>query len=234
MKVVKYTTFFVFVVFFVLCSCKKEKQKYSCDPVVDEWVKENKRSFQDITREQIGLLPMGLQKSVFLALKPEKQFQLWFEKFAIVREQWDVPVQEIIDEVFEVFDVSWYECPLTDERIEFIEKIEHEILTNLMDSIDYVINFCLLSTEDELVRLKNPEEIDYSWISFPSEIKVEDFSKEAPGGGGSSVFDCKCEWHVTCLWSQSLCIKGGCRKTVKGCGFGFSKPCTGTCSLAMK
>ena len=236
MKLFKYITFFVALIIFG--GCTKEDRKYSCNPVVDEWVKESKGSFQGITREQIGLLPMGLQKSVFLALKPEKQLQLWLDKLAIVREQWGAPVQEIIDIVFETIDVSWYENPLTDERLGFVEKIEYEILTSLMDSIDYVMNFCLLSTEEELVKLKNPEEIDYSWINFPPEIKIEDFSKEVPGGsggaGGSFIADCKCEWHVTCVWSQSPCIKEGCNETEKGCGFGFVKPCTGTCSFALK
>lgn len=214
----------------LFCSCKKEERVYSCDPTINEWVSKNKSSFRNISREQIGLLPMGLQKSVFRSLTPEKQWQLWVEKFNIVRGQWDSPVQKVVDLVLEVMDDSWYSQPLSDDQLLFIKKIEDELLTNLMDSIDYVINFCLLSTEEELLELRNPERIDYSWISFPPEINIADFSKEAPGGSGSVVLDCKCEWDVSCLWSLSGCIKEGCNKTTTGCGLGFTKPCTGTCS----
>ena len=203
---------------------------YSCDPTINEWVSKNKSSFQDISREQMGLLPMGLQKSVFRSLSPEKQWQLWADKFNIVRDQWDAPVQKVVDLVLNTMDVSWYSQPLSDDKLLFVKEVEDELLTNPMDSIDYVINFCLLSTEEELMELRNPGEIDYSWITFPKEIKITDFSKDVPGGG-SVLLDCKCEWDVSCLWSSSGCIKNGkCRKTDTGCGFGFTKPCTGTCS----
>ncbi|MBQ8958915.1 MAG: bacteriocin fulvocin C-related protein [Bacteroidales bacterium] len=234
MKHLKYQLIVVFAVSILVCSCKKEDQVYSCNPTINEWVRKNKSSFQEISREQIGLLPMGLQKSVFRSLTPEKQWQLWVEKFNIVRSQWDAPVQRVVDLALKTMDASWYSQPLTDDRLKFINAIEDELLTNLMDSIDYVVNFCLLSTENELLELRQPERIDYSWISFPPEISIADFSKEAPGGGSAPVLlDCKCEWDVSCLWSLSGCIKEGCNKTNTGCGFGFSKPCTGTCSRLM-
>ena len=237
MKKLKYimaTLMVALVVAVVLVGCKKEEKTYSCNPTINKWVAKNKDSFSSITREQIGSLPMSLQKSVFLCLTPEKQWALWKEKLSLERGKWDEPVQNIIDIITNTVDCSWYSKPLDKEQDLFFKNIEEKILTSLMDSIDYVICFCSLSTEEQIQKLSNPNDIDYSWISFPSEICPDDFSKEAPGGSGSSSFnDCKCAWDITCFWSNSPCIKSGCKPTEKGCGILGQYPCTGTCSKAL-
>ncbi len=212
----------------VLMGCKKEKLEYSCNPEIDKWAKKNAELFASASREQVAMLPLEYQQAAFRTLSPLRKYRIWKEKMTIIRSNWDEPVQFKIDEILKEFDSSWYVSKQDLEKhVDFIKKWEDDMLRHYLDTTDYVINFYLLATPEEIdVYLNYPETIDYSWVIFPRE-----HSKDVPGGNQSTKTKCMCSTNISCsLFGNGTCTNTECEQTSGGCGlfgaFDCRKDCT--------
>jgi len=68
----------------VLFSCQQTDLEYSCDPVINKFVIENKAEFSQISVAQLTTIEPALQKAVFRSWTPEKKRNAWIEKSGII------------------------------------------------------------------------------------------------------------------------------------------------------
>ena len=211
----------------IFYGCTKEQNKYSCDPQTNHWAEVNKSVFQTATRQQIATLPLDLSLAAYRTLDPQVRYDLWLEKLDIVYQQWDKPVQDMIDDLRTQLEVSWFDYTLNERDDEYLNKWENEMLTEWMDSVNYAFCFYMLSTEEEFEK-KNyyPEQVDISWVNIPKEL----LSKDVPGGGSNSPLRCNCEWQATCVPDMS-CSNSHCEQQPSGCKLLYLYPCTRMCEL---
>ncbi len=199
--------------------CKKETLKYSCDKEINAWAVENENKFHNVTRQQLVALPFDLQLAAFRTLTPEEKSRLWQDKLNTIYDDWDVTTRSIIDKLEQHVAPHLYEKESkADIDTLALEKIKAELLAR-MDSVDFLINFCILPTEQELdILINSPELADCSWISIPDNIN----DKAAPGSGLTGLNTCNCNSSLFCtLINQGTC-KGGCNlddQSAGGCGF---------------
>lgn len=229
-NIVKKTMFVLFIMGLVgIVSCKKEKQ-YSCDPEVHNWAKENAEKFQDITREKLATLPLPLAQAAYRTMNPEKKFEFWQKKLDIVYSQWDAPVREMIDDMRTHMSVDWFDPNADTIDKDYINVWEKTMLTEWMDSTNYVLCFCMIHTENELDAVeKSSGQGEYAWANVPSELTEKYQSAKAPpGGGGGGPIACYCAWHSTCPEGEK-CIDDNCNQTFEGCGWGWLDPCKKIC-----
>ena len=222
----------LFVAVIMLYGCKKEESlKYSCDPKINQWVSENKASFCDITRKQLSVIPPYLQIPVYRSLTAQQKHDFWMEKLELIAKDWDKPVQIFIEKLKQDIKLEWFAETSPDYLSQYIEKVEYEILTTLMDTSDYIVNFCTISTAEEIeYYLNNHEDIDYSWLPNHNFALGLLESKEAERP------DCYCRWNQYCdgYWPDDKCLHGGCSTSSSGCGFLNLMSCKGLCPFLDK
>ncbi|MDP2114360.1 MAG: bacteriocin fulvocin C-related protein, partial [Bacteroidota bacterium] len=64
----------------VLFSCQQTELEYSCDPVINKFVLENKVEFSQISVTELTTYEVALQKAVFRSWDPEKKRNAWLDK----------------------------------------------------------------------------------------------------------------------------------------------------------
>ena len=155
-----------------ITSCRKaNEESFSCNPEINKWVKTYKSSLQDISRDQIAMLPVRYQRPVFRSLSGEKKLSLWQQKLELVlQEDWDFSTRAKIVELLEKLNLNLYNKPISEppstEWQNYLDEWEHDMLgNNRIDSVQFIIHFCTLMTFDEVDKLLNhPETIDRSWL----------------------------------------------------------------------
>lgn len=229
MKMNKLTKIIValIVAVIVLDGCKKEESlQYSCNPEINQWVAENKGSFCDITRKQLAVIPPYLQVPIYRSLSAQKKHDFWVEKLELITSDWDEPVRIFIERLKQDIGPEWFSETTPDYVTQYIEKAEYEILTTLMDTSDYVVNFCTISTAEEIeYYINHSDDIDYSWLPNHSFALGIMESKEPV------LPDCYCRWNQYChgFWPDDDCKHGGCSTSSSGCGFLNLMSCKGLC-----
>lgn len=212
-------------------SCNKERDlKYSCNPKINRWVLKNVESIAAASRQQLAVLPLDFQKASYLTLSPERKYELWNEKLELVKANWDEPVQNMIVDLQNHITIDWFNDTLQMADFEYLKGWEYQMLSQLMDTVDYAISFMQLASEGELEQmLENPKQFDYSWLNDPSLVNDYSNSKAAPGGNNN--LNCKCQWDITCTsLNMGLCLKDHtCNTTPSGCGLLYMYECKGHC-----
>lgn len=148
------------------------------------------------------------------------------EKLELITKDWDKPVQDFVEKLKQEISPEWFVEPTPDYLTKYIELAECEILTTLMDTADYIINFCTISTAEEIeYYINNFESIDYSWLPNHKFVtgQVESKAAELP--------DCYCRWNQYCdgFWPDDECRHGRCSTVSTGCGFLNLMSCKGLC-----
>ena len=211
----------------LLFGCAKEEPlKYSCDPKVNQWVTENMDAFRNITRKQLSVMPPYLQIPVYRSLPAQQKYEFWMEKLELIMNDWDKPVQDFIEKLTQDINPEWFDETTPDYVMLYIEQAENEILTALMDTSDYIINFCTISTAEEIeYYINNIEHINYSWLPNQEFVSVQ------IGSRTSEVPDCYCRWNQYChgFMPDDECKHGGCSTSSSGCGFLNLMSCKGLC-----
>src|SRR5450755_1808512 len=65
----------------IIFSSFKNEIKYSCDPEIDRWVKENKEKFKDISLANLNSYTTSQRLAIYRTLTSQKHEKLWVEKF---------------------------------------------------------------------------------------------------------------------------------------------------------
>ncbi len=227
----------IILTLFILNSCSKEKQEFSCNKKVDSWVKTYKTEVGELSRKQLVTLPPSYQKAIFTSLSKEKKYDLYLEKLNILLKteyntKYKNKIKELLDFISpEIYDHRVDEKP-KDYVISFLNKWENDVLTKFeTDTLMYSIKFCTLMTKKEFdFYLDNYSKIDYSWLKGGDKILRPTLR---PGGGGLGS-DCTCSYSIYCSILLTVTCEDGlnsCR-VVWNCGLVGTSKCTGQCDSA--
>ena len=221
--------FFVLILSTMLNSCSKvETANYSCDPIVNNWIIENKTDLNNTTREQLISLPINYQIPIYRSLSNNKKQELWKAKIDLILTESDVYNEETLT-LIEKFARSLSSEMFDPEQSESAKSLVDKFIANifelnpLVDSLSVVIDFASLYTYSELENYLHTNIVpDYSWL--PGSIDVR--------GPIGSTPDCLCRWSLTCsMLNMGHCDETyQCLSTESGCGFMFLYSCTGRCS----
>ena len=119
MKKFFYTAFLLFVLLF--SSCQEEKQTYSCDPTIDQWVKNNLDEIQSMTRATWKTLPENFKGATFGAFTPQQKITFWKERLNVILElDWNTKEQEHIQKLHFMVQENplWFDVSNRTEEIE--------------------------------------------------------------------------------------------------------------------
>lgn len=219
---------------FILFSCDKEEEVYSCNPKINEWAKKYKNEFADISREQLVQVPIRYQNAIYQTLLPEKKLAFWQEKLDLVLiQENESKIREEVIKLKNSLKIDYYNISNGDsippEHRQFIKNWENEMFEKCgIDSAYFVVNFCTLMTFKEVDKLVlHSQDIDLSWLAGNHEIEIDN---TVPPGGGTLLSDCECIYDIYC--SLFLIVdcdnKARCKKT-NGCGVTGTSICTGFC-----
>jgi len=214
----------------VITSCvKEEKQIYSCNELINDFVVANKSTLAEISREQIATLPVAYQRAILNSLTKEKRASLWVEKLNLVlsseaiSDDYRNKIAQLRDFIHpDIYNRGVDEKP--EEYVtSFINSWEQDVLGEMeSDTAVFSINFCTLMTFDEFEYfLNNAESIDYSWLDGAEDIVL------LPQGSGT----CTCRYDFYCSVFMNIeCEDGknGCTPSYE-CGVLGSSKCDGMC-----
>ena len=71
---------FYFILILILTSCQHDELLYSCDPVINSYVIENKLKLAQIDVLQITSYEYSLQKAIFNSWDFAKKREVWIDK----------------------------------------------------------------------------------------------------------------------------------------------------------
>lgn len=218
MKYLSYPYLIILSMTVAFFSCEKNNPEFSCDPGINEYVKNNKKALSAIPLDEFNSYNINLQRAVFNSWDHVKKRDAWLEKFSIIKEN----------------------EPFSPAEINHINKIEKHISPNYfhMDTLENTVaersNFAEnwmgyagneLHWSDEYIAFivfrlyTSPEQI-YQELS-----EINQLNKTITAG--TEINDCNCNTTID-LCTIGYCNSGNCN-VGEGCGWLMSRVCDGTC-----
>lgn len=200
----------------LLLSCQQEVV-YSCDPVKNQWVKDNLYEISQMTRSQWLELDISYSKPVYSAFSPSQKHNLWVEKMRDLNK----------------FD--WNEK----------EKAHLESLMNLLENNKNLFDEKNMENDDFYAHIKSFEYNWYTYgkdelgwsIDLMRSIVTDPhplYNKEgsllinigqvAPTIATRGEPDCNC--NLTSIWYAD-CVERSCNYSATDCGFLTFFSCNG-------
>lgn len=202
----------------ILFSCQQTEFEFSCDPVINKIVLENKEEFSKIPVSVVAAYDIPLQKAVFRSWTPEKKRSAWLDKLHSVLETHS----------------------FTKEETEHIQKLIGHIAS------DYFLNSKIptqvksrLSFADEWLNYASTELgwseqfiafLVYRLYTMESQFEAETNllkSISVSSATNSETESCNCNTSSD-YCSYSDCTSNGCSSS-SGCGWLWSETCNGNC-----
>ena len=209
---------FLFTVLF-LYSCQQTELQFSCDPVIDAYVTENRDELAQLTVHEVTVYELPLQRAIFASWSAEKKRNVWLDKLHYVMENEPLieaeigHIQDLIDHVVPgYFEESTVEQEKS-ERYAFAEKWQHyaSIVLGWPESYIGFLVFRLYTS--------------------PSQITAEKDLLEAIKMSVVTDTELNCDCNGTDDFCQNAdCGSGECSSTQFGCGWLFMDSCNGICS----
>lgn len=202
----------------LLFSCKEKSELlYSCDPNIDQWVKENLVEIRQMKRDEWNELDERLKKPVFSAFTKNQKQCFWLQK---------------IDEIIEL---GWNEQELNhwllakkeiEKRVGAFDDVQNQ---NDVDSLE------IYFFEWKNIAIKEffwPKSFIMATLYVGNKVidkegTLEIIEKDVKLKT-STENDCECLYGVGCLPYGGTCYKGNCNNVI-GCGLLGTSLCDGTC-----
>ena len=216
---------------FVASSCTQEEEMYSCNPEVDNWVKENKDLIRRMTRSQWCELDYQVSTASYTAFTQSQKIDFWMEKLE------------------EVKKLDW-----ATEELAHIQKVEDFISTHPEFFGDEKLSEKELDdVETYFVKWTKYGKRHFGWSNKTAMAIVctgfkmidKNGNMQIPQNGtrsrmtanavmSSSVeFNCNCnkDSYFTCIMDPlGSCDDSSCKWDGRdGCGFLMLEECDGTC-----
>lgn len=221
----------IFILSGYLISC--ESDVYSCDPLADDWVKENLIEVQIMTRSSWLKLNEreSVKKAAYVAFYPEIKKKFWADKIIEVINDFswnekekdhlsllldyvnktDIFNRKEVSEDFELFVYKWNEYAVNE--LNWTRKLIYAITANGNRLLSKSGDTAGTSDEefDNKTRMKtNSEDSGYPNCSCSQQSDWCDIFGEIP------------PWVLSCSGYN-------CKQQVKGCGTLWEFPCDGIC-----
>ena len=203
----------------ILFSCDKDEiREFSCDPSIDEYVKENRLKLSGIGIYELASYDIEAQRAIFRSWDYRKQREAWIEKLLFVMENEGFTVAEsshvqdltdhITDDYFHA-DTN-LDNPGARSRFagDWIDHASKELLWSgsYIAFIVFRLYTDISELEEELSSLKS--------LQLKAMI-----NSEAGNCNCSTSFD----------YCQGICYKRDCTILPSGCGWLWSMKCDGNC-----
>ena len=201
-----------------LWSCEKVENEFSCDPDIDQYVKNNRKSLAIMGLDELNSLDPLLQRAVFNSWDHTKKRDIWIEKLNRFQEEQPLDpagwlhVRMLIGHITEEYfnnlkceDEKYIKSEFALQWIQFAREV--------LEWDDWYIAFIVY-------RLyTSPEQLD---------DELSDLSRlNARAHINSEVGDCSCNTSAD-FCGLAICYGGDCNE-VSGCGWLWSMICNGNC-----
>ena len=67
----------ILLVFTTVIACNKEDLEFSCNPVINEYVKSNILKLSQISIDEFLIFDTSVQRAAFRSFSAERKFELW-------------------------------------------------------------------------------------------------------------------------------------------------------------
>lgn len=202
----------------VLFSCQQTELEYSCDPVINKYVIENKAEFSQISVTELTTYDVALQKAVFRSWDPEKKRDAWLDKLHQVL--CSIPLSESesdhIQRLIDHLEVGYF----LDENIQKNEISRAKFANEWLNSASKDLGWSEQFIAFVVYRLYTNQS------QFDAELSVIK-SIKAGASTNSETGPCNCNTSSD-LCPDSFCVSNGCT-IASACGWFWLYSCNGSC-----
>ncbi len=219
----------------LMISCSTDEDlAFSCDPIVDQWVKANYNELQTISRQDFISLPdESYQRATYASFSPQKQMELWETKINEALElDWTPQEKEHILTLESIIKSNphWFQNEKDISEYED-QAIEDEITLQMYVWIEYARTHFNWNSNVIYALLISPNKI----VSKDGQLFHAEITRSSitinPGDEGSIPAEfCDCSVESDYCPTNFTCKEGSCfEPTVDKCGFFLKYSCDGLC-----
>jgi hypothetical protein len=202
----------------ILFSCQQSEFEFSCDPVINEFVLENREELSKLPVTTFGDYELPLQKAVYNSWDAQKKREAWIGKLQHVISSGSFAEPEIL-----------HLQKLTGHIHEdyFLESRVREEQASRKRFADEWINYAVskLGWSDQYIAF-------LVYRLYTEQYQFEDELSILAALSSSVTTDS--ETSCTCNTSSDFCIGGDCASTgcstISGCGWLWTEQCNGVCN----
>lgn len=192
-----------------LYSCQKEQKSFSCDPAIDNYVKNNQDYINTLSRESIGLMRGDSSVAILHSLSAEKKYKLWQEKISLEMNDLSGKEKVYFQQLVSKYSPNIYINE--SDRIQF-ENYTKQWVQDVKSKLGWSDERIFLLTN----ILVTKREIQLSSAGYEEEIGLD----------GQT---CYCRYSLSCEGTRH-CIDKECGTNYKtDCGVFGTSACTGRC-----
>lgn len=200
-----------------LSSCEKE-QYYSCDPEIDNWVKNNLSTIDKINRTKLIQKDLAYQKAIFRASSKEKKAQFWYDKLGEVMQlSWSTEELEHIELLRMSISADWFDVKIKKDESSYM-KI-NSFIDNWINEGQIKFGWSKELFNGMICRLEKLKDMKGN-LDMKDELKTENPDTGSP---------CGCSRESDWCGEDETCTKSSCKETVSGCGTFWWHECNGKC-----
>lgn len=196
-------------------------EQFSCDPIINEWAKDNIEYYSKAERDEIIQLPLSRQNAIYVGLSGEKKIELWKAKQRLVRDLNILSEQEYVDfsKIFDFLQPYHYESEKgRNELIQYAESWKNIMVTRYAWDEEKLFDLShIWMTKEEFVNSAM-----YDMLMTKVDVS-DDIVKPKV---------CECIYAIYCATSGlgTQCSSyPACKQGDNYCGIVGSSNCTGTC-----
>ncbi len=217
----KFSTAIFCVLILLIVGCKDNFETfYSCDPIVDTYVKENIIELSSLDLQDLNSYPNNIQRAIYRSYTPEKKCALWIERLNTIldNENWTM------SETTHIILLIDYLCP----------EVFSSDITKLIDKgidVYFPENWLKFGYDNikwdksKIAYITSSLETSYSDF-FNATNEINKLSEIALANSET----CNCNQSVDNCYPGE-CLGTECDKTNSGCGWLWLDTCDGTCLL---
>jgi hypothetical protein len=201
-----------------LFSCGQYELEFSCDPVINSYVSENREELSQITVEELVSYEPELQRAVFNSWDYRKKRSAWIDKLRFILSIENLTkaeighIQNLINHIEEDYFLD--------------ENIQH----NMEARSQFASSWISYATKDLGWSKQYIAFIVYRLHTNQSQFEAEFSDLTSLGATATTNSEGSCDCNVSAdFCSTSNCLSSGCTAGSSGCGWLWSMPCDGNC-----
>lgn len=199
-------------------SCKKSSLEFSCDPVINEFVIENREELAKINTQELISYEPPLQRAIFNSWDRQKKRKVWIDKLQFVLRQIQLTTVERlhIEKLVYHIGLDYFKLENDQEKNEYRSKFAADWISYATKQLKWSKQFIAF--------------VVYRLYTDQSQFSSELSHLEPVGSRtntNSETSDCGCNASAD-FCGEIACGVGGC-KISSGCGWLWSMTCDGNC-----
>ncbi len=202
----------------LLFSCGQSELEFSCDPVINAFVSENREELSRITVNELTSYETELQRAVFNSWDYRKKRNAWIDKLRFVLADENLTNAEIthIQNLINHIEEDYF----LDENIQHHAEARSQFATRWISYATKNLGWSGQFIAFMVYRLYTNQS------QFDSELSL----LESLNTSAVTDSEGNCNCNVSSDFCGNIrCSPGGCSASSSGCGWLWSMPCDGNC-----